>query len=65
VREEMFAHVERIYAGRAQAGRFFEASPQIAADIAKRCGQWLAADRVKSLASSLVSHFPPPHHRER
>jgi hypothetical protein len=65
VREEMFAHVERIYAGRAQAGRFFEAWPQIAADVAKRCAHWLGADRVMTVTSSLVRHFPPPHHRER
>ncbi len=58
-REEMFAHVERIYAGLASAGRFFETWPQIAARIAERCEEWLDAGRVRSVASALVDHFAP------
>lgn len=57
VREEMFVHVERIYAGLASAGRFFEAWPQIAALVAGRCAEWLDAGRARSLASALVTHF--------
>jgi hypothetical protein len=57
IREEMFAHVERIYAGLAPAGRFFEAWPQIAAHVAERCARWLDLERVMDLTSSLVDHF--------
>ena len=37
VREEMFAHVERIHAGEFPSGRFFEAWPDIARRVADRC----------------------------
>jgi hypothetical protein len=57
IREEMFAHVERIYAGLAPAGRFFEAWPQIAARVAERCASWLDVARVKDLTSSLIDYF--------
>lgn len=57
IREEMFAHVERIYAGLTPAGRFFEAWPQIAAQVAERCAKWLDLERVKDLSSRLVAHF--------
>lgn len=57
VREEMFAHMERIYAGLAQAGRFFEAWPQIAASAAERCVHWIGDDRIGTLASALVNQF--------
>jgi hypothetical protein len=57
VREEMFAHVERIYAGLVPAGRFFEAWPQIAAHVAERCAQWFEGGRVRDLTSRLVAHF--------
>ncbi len=59
VREEMFAHVERIYAGLTPAGRFFEAWPHIAALIAERCAQWVDVDRMSNLTSSLLAHFAP------
>ncbi|WP_242392132.1 hypothetical protein [Anaeromyxobacter oryzisoli] len=59
VREEMFSHVERIYAGLASAGRFFEAWPQIAERIAERCAQWVEPNRARNLASALVGHFAP------
>jgi hypothetical protein len=59
VREEMFAHVECIYAGLTPAGRFFEAWPRIAERAAERCGQWLDRDRKSHLTSSLVAHFAP------
>jgi predicted anti-sigma-YlaC factor YlaD len=57
IREEMFAHVELIHAGLAEAGRFFEAWPQIAARAAKRCASWLGPARVVTVASALVDHF--------
>lgn len=57
VREEMFAHVERIYAGLARPGRFFEAWPQLAERAAQRCAPWLDADGVGRLSSALVHHF--------
>ena len=59
VRAEMFSHVERIYAGLAPAGRFFEAWPQIALRAAERCAEWLDAGRVRNLASALAGHFAP------
>lgn len=37
VREEMFAHVERIHAGELPSGRFFEAWPDIARRVVDRC----------------------------
>jgi hypothetical protein len=63
VREEMFAHVERIYAGLVPAGRFFEAWPQLAKHVAERCAPWLEADRVRKLSSALVDHFRDPSTR--
>jgi hypothetical protein len=57
VREEMFAHVERIHAGLADAGRFFEAWPQIAARAADRCADALGPARALAVASALVEHF--------
>jgi hypothetical protein len=57
VREEMFAHVERIYAGLIPAGRFFEVWPQIATCVAQRCARWLGNDRVERLASALTNYF--------
>ncbi len=57
VREEMFVYVERIHAGLASAGRFFEEWPQIASLVADRCAEWLDAGRARSLASALVAHF--------
>jgi hypothetical protein len=59
VREEMFAHVERIYAGLTPAGRFFETWPHITALIAERCAQWVAPNRMSKLTSSLLAHFAP------
>lgn len=60
VREEMFAHVERIYAGLEQAGRFFEAWPQIASRAAARCAHWAGNGRIESLTSAVVGHFRSP-----
>lgn len=57
VREEMFAHIDRIYAGLAAAGRFFEEWPQIAAHVAARCEPWLARQEVSRLTSAMVRHF--------
>ena len=57
VREEMFAHVERIYAGLIPAGRFFEVWPQISTRVAQRCARWLGNDRVERLASALTNYF--------
>lgn len=37
VREEMFAHVERIHAGEFPSGRFFAAWPDIALRVVDRC----------------------------
>jgi hypothetical protein len=57
VREEMFAHVERIHAGLAEAGRFFEAWPEIAARAADRCADSLGRTRVPAVARALVEYF--------
>ena len=57
VREEMFAHVELIHAGLAEAGRFFEAWPQLAARAAARCGGLLGHARVEIVTSALADHF--------
>lgn len=59
VRQEMFSHVERIYAGLAPAGRFFDVWPQIALRAADRCEEWLDAGRVRNLGSALAGHFGP------
>jgi hypothetical protein len=63
VREEMFCYVERVYAGLAPAGRFFEAWPQIAERIVKRCGRWLDDEHARKLAPILIEHFDPQESR--
>jgi hypothetical protein len=61
VREEMFAHVDRIYAGLARAGRFFEAWPQIAQRAANRVAHRLGRAQSATVASALVGYFQRPY----
>ncbi len=62
VREGMFTHVERLHAGLASAGRFFQDWPQLAQRITARCAAWLPSGRATALLDALVGHFasPPP-----
>ena len=57
VREEMFDHVERLHAGLASPGRFFEDWPELAARAGRRCARWLEGERLAKVEAGLRDHF--------
>jgi hypothetical protein len=54
VREEMFAHVDRIHAGRFPSGRFLEAWPYIARRAVARCTADLSSGREVVIGALLA-----------
>jgi hypothetical protein len=58
VREEMFAHVDRIHAGQFPSGRFFEAWPDIARRAVARSAPGLPGSQGDAVLSALVSNYP-------
>lgn len=57
VREEMFAHVERIHAGEFPSGRFFEAWPDIARRVVDRCVPGSPSREIETLRNALISVY--------
>jgi hypothetical protein len=55
VREEMFAHVERIHAGEVPSGRFFEAWQDIARRVVDRCAD--GSSNADALRTALISVY--------
>lgn len=59
VREEMFAHVDRIHAGRFPSGRFLEAWPDIARRAVARCTADLSSGGELVLRALLAFYRQP------